>query len=192
MTSSEKILAGIIEEAEASAAQIIAEAKEQAEKIISEESAKAAEKAEKIISDAEKKAETVKASGNSAAALLKRDIALKCRRRLIDNAFAGIVRSINSFDDGRYFDFIIKLAEKNRLSQNGILFLNGDDLAKRNIAELSSRLFNLDISVSEMPEKLNGGFILKYGDILINCGIEALINEKREELTDCLNNELFK
>lgn len=192
MTSSEKILAGIIEEAEASAAQIITEAEKQAEEIISEESEKAGKIAEKILSDAEKKAETTRVSGSSSATLLKRDIALKCRRRLIDSAFADIADTINSFDDSRYFDFIIKLAEKNRLEQKGILFLNDSDLAKRNITELSARLSALNITVAEKPEKLSGGFMLKYGDILVNCGIDALINEKREELTDCLNNELFK
>ena len=38
---------------------------------------------------------------------------------------------------------------------------------------------------------INGGFILKYGDIQINGELSALIHEKRDVLTDELNKALF-
>lgn len=192
MTSSEKILAGIIEDSEASAAKIIEAAERQAEELIKSETDAAETSAKSIIAEAKKKAEIARAAGSSSAVLLKRDAALKCRRELIDKALGMISEAVNSFDDNRYFDILVKLAEKNRLPQKGVLYLNENDLSVRNISVLSSRLAEFNVTVSEKPEKLIGGFILKYGDILVNCGLDALINEKREELTDCLNSKLFE
>ena len=46
-------------------------------------------------------------------------------------------------------------------------------------------------TLSDTFADINGGFILKYGDIQINGELSALIYEKRDVLTDELNKALF-
>ena len=61
----------------------------------------------------------------------------------------------------------------------------------RDIAAFKSELSALDITLSDTFADINGGFILKYGDIQINGELSALIHEKRDVLTDELNKALF-
>ena len=61
----------------------------------------------------------------------------------------------------------------------------------RNITDFKSELSALNLTLSDTFADINGGFILKYGDIQINGELSALIHEKRDMLTDELNKALF-
>ena len=183
MTSSEKILAGIAEESKAQADKINSDAEKQAADII----AAAREEAE---SEAEKKAELIINSGKSSAELLKRDTALKCRRGLIEKALITVADTVNAYSDKDYFDFLLTLIKKEKLNGKGEVYLSVKDKA-RDTASFKSELEALGFTLSDNFADINGGFILKYGDIQINGELSALIHEKRDVLTDELNKALF-
>ena len=190
MTSSEKILAGIAGEAKTEAEKITAEAEKQAAEITAAEKAEAETDAGKIRADAEKKAELIINSGKSSAELLKRDTALNCRRELIEKALNFVADTVNAYGDKDYFDFLLTLIKKEKLNGKGEVYLSVKDKA-RDIAAFKSELSALDLTLSDTFADINGGFILKYGDIQINGELSALIHEKRDVLTDELNKALF-
>lgn len=190
MTSSEKILAGIAEESKTQADKINSDAEKQAADIIAAAKAEAETDAEKIRADAEKKAELIINSGKSSAELLKRDTALNCRRGLIEKALITVADTVNAYGDKDYFDFLLTLIKKEKLNGKGEVYLSVKDKA-RDIAAFKSELSALDLTLSDTFADINGGFILKYGDIQINGELSALIHEKRDVLTDELNKALF-
>lgn len=190
MTSSEKILAGIAEESKAQADKINSDAEKQSADIIAAAREEAESEAEKIKAEAEKKAELIINSGKSSAELLKRDTALKCRRGLIEKALITVADTVNAYSDKDYFDFLLTLIKKEKLNGKGEVYLSVKDKA-RDIAAFKSELSALDLTLSDTFADINGGFILKYGDIQINGELSALIHEKRDVLTDELNKALF-
>ncbi len=190
MTSSEKILAGIAGEAKTEAEKITAEAEKQAAEITAAAKAEAETDAGKMRADAEKKAELIINSGKSSAELLKRDTALNCRRELIEKALNFVADTVNAYGDKDYFDFLLTLIKKEKLNGKGEVYLSVKDKA-RDIAAFKSELSALDLTLSDTLADINGGFILKYGDIQINGELSALIHEKRDVLTDELNKALF-
>lgn len=190
MTSSEKILAGIAEESKAQADKINSDAEKQAADIIAAAREEAESEAEKIKAEAEKKAELIINSGKSSAELLKRDTALNCRRGLIEKALNFVADTVNAYGDKDYFDFLLTLIKKEKLNSKGEVYLSVKDKA-RDIAAFKSELSALDLTLSDTFADINGGFILKYGDIQINGELSALIHEKRDVLTDELNKALF-
>lgn len=190
MTSSEKILAGIAGEAKTEAEKITAEAEKQAAEITAAAKAEAETEAEKIKAEAEKKAELIINSGKSSAELLKRDTALNCRRGLIEKALITVADTVNAYSDKDYFDFLLTLIKKEKLNGKGEVYLSVKDKA-RDTASFKSELEALGFTLSDNFADINGGFILKYGDIQINGELSALIHEKRDVLTDELNKALF-
>ena len=190
MTSSEKILAGIAEESKAQAEKITAEAEKQAAEITAAAREEAESEAEKIRAEAEKKAELIINSGKSSAELLKRDTALNCRRGLIEKALITVADTVNAYSDKDYFDFLLTLIKKEKLNGKGEVYLSVKDKA-RDTASFKSELEALGFTLSDNFADINGGFILKYGDIQINGELSALIHEKRDVLTDELNKALF-
>ena len=190
MTSSEKILAGIAEESKAQADKINSDAEKQAADIIAAAREEAESEAEKIKAEAEKKAELIINSGKSSAELLKRDTALKCRRGLIEKALITVADTVNAYSDKDYFDFLLTLIKKEKLNGKGEVYLSVKDKA-RDTASFKSELEALGFTLSDNFADINGGFILKCGDIQINGELSALIHEKRDVLTDELNKALF-
>lgn len=190
MTAKEKILALISEEAQKKADTIIAEAENTAAENTAATALEAENECKEIIARTQKKSESVLANAESSAMLLKRDNALKYKSNAINEVLKAVAVKLNSYSDSEYFAFLYSLAEKNALSGKGILFLNQKDLC-RNTEEFKEKISALGLTLSDTPREMNGGFILQYGDILINCAIDALIHEKRERLIDVVNKQLF-
>lgn len=190
MTSSEKILAGITAEAESTAKEIISAAEKKAEEIISDKAKEAEKQADEIAAEADKKAALINSTGDSAAQLVLRDAKLKRKRELIEKAVSEVIVSINNYDDKTYFDCLLRLAKKNAMSGKGEMLLSARDLS-RDKGDFVKALEELSVTLSDTPADINGGFILRYGDIIINCELSAVVREKRDEITDAVNTALF-
>jgi V/A-type H+-transporting ATPase subunit E len=51
---------------------------------------------------------------------------------------------------------------------------------------------NASLIISENTVTIDGGFILKYGDVEENCSFDALFSSAKEELSDRVNAILFE
>lgn len=188
MTSAEKILSGILDDANAAAAEKLREAETQASEILSDARAQADRITAERKAAAEAQAETLSATGKSGAALIVRDAALACRRELIDGVLSAAAEKLRHLPDEEYFDFLASVARSS--GSGGELMLSDRD-GGRNCALLREKLAGTAITLSEKTVPIDGGFILKNGEIEINASFEALIHEKRGELVDSVNRVLF-
>lgn len=190
MTAKEQILQGIANNAEQISNEILSDANIKAKESFDLIIASANEEAQKIIADAQKKADTIIENADSTASLIKRNESLKFKSSAINEVLKNVVLKLNSLNDNEYFKLLVSLAEKNALKGEGVIYLNRKDLS-RDVSILKEQISALNLTLSDSPRDIEGGFMLQYSDIIINCAFEALINEKREKLTDDINKTLF-
>lgn len=193
MSDGEKIISCIRSESEEKIAAMNADA----DKVCSEVISRAQKKAQEIRHAAETKiqmqSEKLVAAGKSRIELEKRSEMLKARRAEIDKTVEGIEQYMLSLGDKEYFELIYKLAATLG-KKSGTVLLSKKDIARRpKDFETKLRSAGLDCTVSDSPcDYIDGGFILKNGDIEENMSFAALISENREKIEDLISAELFK
>ena len=192
MGAEEKILEGIISDAEAQGDEIIARAKAQSELILAKAKDEAKAYSAEVVSSALMKAKTIKDNAESSASLVVRDGKLAKKREEILKTVELAKKHIASLEDEIYFNKLLNLIKDYARSEEGTLLLGGADL-KRNIALLEAALKkeNINIKIADNQADISGGFILKYGSIEYNLSIDAIIDEKKELIEDKINTILF-
>lgn len=195
MTGLEKIIEEICNEAAKEAQSILEKAEAEAAEIL--EQAKVQMRA--------KEAETVKAAEAEVAELVRsRDSALHLQRRqrilatkqaAIAEALQKAKQTLQQLPDEEYFNLLAGLIKKAAQAQSGVLILNEKDKARLPadfIADLLPQLpENAALTVADQCQPIDGGFILKYGDILENCAFETLFNTKLGEFSDLAMKTMF-
>ncbi len=160
--------------------EIIAKGKEDAAKVKAESDAKTQQKASQI-----------KAANKSRGELEQRNALLRKRRLEIDITYDAIYKYLLNLDGENYFNIIYKLLKKLGNIQ-GIIYLNKKDL-DRLPADFSQKLESLGVKaqLGENAVDIDGGFILKNGDIQENMSFSALLSSNRDSIEDLINRELF-
>ena len=122
---------------------------------------------------------------------MKCAIPYKKRRGEIDKTFNAVLKYLLNLEDEAYFKTIYKLAKRLE-GKSGEIVMNLKDLS-RLPSDFKSQMkqSGVDVSVSETPAEISGGFILKCGDIEENMDFSAILDDKRDEIEDLINRELF-
>lgn len=192
MNKGEKILESIRQESEERIAAVTAEA----DKVYREAIAKAEKQAEEIRHSGEHKvqlqSEKLIKAYKSRAELEKRNALLKAKRTEIEKAIEHIHEYLLSMPENEYFEYIIKLAATLD-STDGVMYFNSKDLKRMSKGFRIAMLdHNVTAAISDIPDdSIDGGFILKNGDIEENMTFSAIIADRREELEDIIGRELF-
>ncbi len=193
MSNDEKILSVIKKESE----EKIKALNDDAEKVYLEITGEAVKKAEEIRRSGEHKvqlqAENLLKAFRSRAELERRNALLRTKRKEIEKTIGMIQKHINSMNEKDYFRFILRLA-KNLENTDGVMYFNSSDLKRmpKNF-QMILEDHSINSKLSDTPDdSIDGGFILKNGDIEENMSISSLIEEKREKLEDLISSELFK
>lgn len=191
MATENKLLQSIIRAGREEAAVIEKQAEDSASALIKEAERSALKQAEEIKAVAEKKAESIKNTALSSVSLLSRGAILNAKRAEISKTLNGIVEYINSLSDSAYFDLLYKIA-KQLENAEGTVLLNKKDL-ERLPDDFCKKMANSGIkcTVAKEPVDIPCGFILRLGEIEVNCSAGALLEEKRNELEDYINSALF-
>ena len=193
MNAKSLILKGITDEASIKAEEILEKAKTESEELLANARAEAKAFAGEVVSAALKKAVTIKANAESAADLVIRDAKLKRKNREIGEAISTAVTKLSALPDEEYFALLLKMVSKIAEDASGEILLSEGDLKNRKtdilVKGIKSNGFNLELSKTSADIK--SGFILKYGDILINSSFEAIVAEKKERLEDAVKDVLF-
>ncbi len=196
MSGLDKIISQIKEEADASAAEILGAAnskadaiRRQAEEDCSELSARAKTQRE------EAQADILEKSRSSAQMQQRREL-LNTKQQLIDEIIDDAHSSLLALPDNEYFDTLLKLVAKHAQPQKGEMSFCQSDLDRlpEGFGEKASEAAKTkggDLSLSEKPCQIDGGFLLIYGDIEENCSFEALFSSEKEDLQDALHEFLF-
>ena len=196
MTGLEKIVSQILDDAKKEAESIGAKAKEQADAILK----KAEDDCRKIEEESSRRSEEAKKAYmdriHSSAQLKKRQAVLMAKQQLIADMLDKAYESLLNMDDDRYFSMIRQMVKKFALAKAGEICFSYKDLGRlpagfeEDIKKAAMEQGGA-LSISKEGKEIDGGFILVYGGIEENCSFKALLNAKRDELSDRIHSLLF-
>lgn len=191
MNNGDKILSSIKSDCDKAFSVINTDSAKVCDEILAKGRIEAENAAKEVNKKAQKKAVQMQAASKSRAELEKRNTLLKKRREEIDITFKAIYEYLINLDGEKYFNIIYKLCSKLSGKQGEMLF-NGKDL-ERLPKNFEAKLANtgLNAKVSKNTADITGGFILKCGDIEENMSFSSILADKREQIEDLINRELF-
>lgn len=189
MSGLDNIIARIEAENEAQCESVRAEAADRAARIVAEADTEGRETVRLAAAEAEKQAAQLVSRAKSAGALAARRALLAAKVALVDDVLAEAQHTLAALPADRYFETMLSLALKNRQAGEGVLFFSAKDLA-RLPADFAGKL-GAGITVSDTPAPIKDGFLLKYGDIELNCTLDALFAAAREPLKAGAGERLF-
>ncbi len=188
MSGLEKIIARLESDCAGQCDQIELTAQTDAAGIMEDAAREGKAEADRILAEARSQAELIAKKAESAAAVTERRRLLEAKVALIDETVEAAVKKLRSLDVPSYFGVLEKLAGKYRTGAAGTLYLSKSDLARKPAGFMAAFP---EITVSDTPGSLSDGFLLKYGDIEINCAFEALMNASRDDLKSIAAENLF-
>jgi vacuolar-type H+-ATPase subunit E/Vma4 len=194
MSGLDNILSKIIADAEAVGEREMAAAREKSAAILLESKVLAKAESEKKIAKAKSEARHMVESRISSGKLQSKRQLLLERNRIIDQALVDVRTRIVNLPDADYFRMLTTFVKAHAQNTPGTLVLNKRDLTRLPAgfaASLSPDAKSSPILVSDTPGDFDAGCVLIYGEVEYNGTVDALLYEKRDELRDLLNKELF-
>lgn len=198
MSGVEKLKDRILEEARLQADANTKRAQDEAADIIEAAGKEAETKRKETIEKAKREAVEVKKRLIAVAELEARKERLKAKQEIVEEAFDKTLEKLNSLPDPEYqnilsdmivnsvgsnsVEIVLSPKDKNKLSQTFI-----EDINKKLVAKGVTG----SVRLADETRNINGGFILKSGDMEINYSFEAIIRMKRDEIESEVINSLF-
>lgn len=216
MNSSEKITGRIIAVAQSEADEIILAAQKEADAITKEYKNKAAEIAANAESEASADTEIIRSRTVASAQKIKRNLLLEAKNAKINEAFEKSRQRLLGLPDKDYekmlsimlVSTVKKQIESEKLSleqdtdgkivvckEYSVILSNADrkrvsaDMIKD--ASVLTLAAGKTLSLSDESADIDGGFILRCGDIEINCSIGLILSQMRDSLEGDVYRILF-
>ena len=195
MSGLDKILAEIRDEAAAEATQVVDAAKAEAGKVLAKAKEDSAALTERITAGARQDVADIERSRASALVLQRRQRTLAQKQMLLGETLEKAQNAIKELPEGEYFDLLVRLAAASAEPGEGVMMLNETD-KKRMPQDFSKRLGDAlpkgaSLSISDDTRAIDGGFLLKYGDVEENCSIGDMFNARADEFSDLIRDTLF-
>ena len=196
MSGLDNIIKEIQAGAKAEADAILQEADKYCEEYMAEVKVKVLKEVEQFHKKAETDRNLYEEKTKSGAQFRERNAILKARQQGINEVIRKAQEKLINLPDAEYFDFLIKLFEKNVQAQNGIMFISEKDI-DRMPSDFKEKVKNISkenggqITISSERANINNGFVLAYGEIEENCQIKALFDADIDRLKDIANQQLF-
>lgn len=194
MAGLDKIIERIKKNSEINCDSILNDAEKQADELRAASEAKSKADVEKIAAETDRKSKEIIDSAHSGSELEEKKEILSAKVEIIDSVIDQVSQTLKDLPDEKYFDAIYKLAGKYARPEDGVMLLSKKDLDRLPAdfeKTLNSKLEQGSIKVSKDPRDLDGGFVLSYGGIEINCSFAALIKESEDDIKDELSRILF-
>ena len=207
-----KITDKILDEARAEAAKRLADADAECAKIYDEYKQKAENEAALAASDAKEEAAQIIARTKSGEQTVRKNIIFKMQGDMIDDAFkmakdelcelpddqklellSGLLLSALSVEYDaeqsradvygaeeaqtvRYYEVVLNARDRERIGEP---LINGfkRKIVGRDLGDMPSR-----VSLAKDSAEIDGGFIIRVGDVEINCTIEAIVSRMRPKI----------
>ncbi len=221
MTGLEKITSRIIEDARAQAQEILDEATEKSLEVRAKNLAQVQAACNRMVADAEKEGESLVIRAKSSAAMTRRNIELAAKSEMIERAFDRAMQEIYDMDRERYAALLLSLLCKTlnaqRESERDSMRLYGEEIAPayyelmlnaRDGADVAPMLMlgirnaasagkipadmAAKLKLSKQPVAIDGGLVLRCGDIEINCAFSMILAAIRPELEPRVQQILYK
>lgn len=188
MNGLDSIIDAIIEEAkqqasknmqaaESEKAVLMSEAEEEFASLEKERKSELAQKAEMII-------ERAKANNDQ---YLKQQL-MQTKIKFIQEVINEASNEIKKMPPAEYFAAMEKLIISNAHKADGIISFNAKDIANMPNGFIENlKIDGGSITQDTQPADIDGGFIIRYGDIEENCSLESIFRFKYDRLCDIIN-----
>lgn len=195
MTGLEKIIEQIKADSDAEVREITENARTEADRIMNDAMNEAEEECAEIMRKGREEAQVIDRIAASSAEHEEKKMLLAARRKVIENVFERTLARLRSLLEDEYFAKLSRLAVMYAEPGEGEMLLSEKD-KKRVPADFLSKINDAlagkgTVKMASDSVETNGGFILRYGGIEINCTFAALIDGRREQLGDKLSRYLF-
>ncbi|MBQ8311486.1 MAG: V-type ATP synthase subunit E [Clostridia bacterium] len=221
MMGLEKITDRILAEAQERADKILAEAQAESEKITADYAARAEQIRATLSSEAEREGMERVSRAKSTAATNKRNLLLQTQSELIDGVFDGAFEFVRNLDAEKYTDLLTGLlcaafAEQMEAESVGRTLYGAEDAIDPDAYEvllnqrdrdrygaaviegarkkLGGKLSAEKLAKLKLADKavsIDGGLILRFGEVESNCSLSLLFAQLREELEAEVGHALF-
>lgn len=167
----------------------VAKAHEKAAEILKQKAADSSAENDALIKEAEQEAINQINHVRSTVALESRKLVLAAKREVIDEVFDDVIMAFGKMPSEDYAVFMAKLARK--VSERGTLTFSAND------AKIADRVRDLlkdntNYKVTKQTVKtIQSGFVLKYDNVQINCSVESIVENMKNELEPMIVAKLF-
>lgn len=190
MNGLEKITQKILSDSKEQCTAIISDAKAQA-KIITEKSLETANiEAREIEGSAEKETKKISENAASACESIRKRAILSAKCEIIDKWIKTAKKHIELLEKDEYFKFVASIAIKHHSAGEGILLMRSEDvenLPKGFLDSINEKIKDNGGHFSEIKAAdIGAGCVISYGDTEENCTVDALFDEKSDEIKDML------
>lgn len=189
MDGANRIKERIIDDARKRAGKIIEDAKLEAQVIIKDAEKQAFQRVAIMTENAKEEAAQYKQRFRAAGEMEDRKNVLKMRQDTIDEAFSAALSRIAELPDEKYSLFIEDVLIKAAKDEEGDLVMNKKDkqrLGRQFVDKINAKFkaMGKKAMLKLAEENLNscGGFVVRYGEMDINCTLEVLLNMARPNL----------
>lgn len=194
MTGVEQMVERILQQAQAESDLIIKQTAAETEKTLLQAAQQAEQDCRARREKTDKQAAEAVAFAHSAAALIRRNTLLEQRRKAIAQVLEQMLQQLLEMPDEPYFDMLAGMIGRAAQAGEGTLYLNGRDLARLPdgfAARVAAPAAGKSIVTAKQPVDIDGGFVLRYANTDMDCSFASLLEEKREQLEDLIQKELF-
>ncbi len=196
MSGLEKIIQQIEDEAKSSAGDITREAHENAAQILSEADKRCSEIAAQAAEQSKVSKENILNKGRSAAQMQRGRELLAAKQNVIRSIIDEAYQILCQLDEKEYFGLIRKMLEIYVSDGDGEIIFSPRDQARLPAdfpavaAEISAERGGT-LTVSDQTREMDGGFLLVYGGVEVNCSFHAIFMSKMEYFQDIVHKFLF-
>ena len=199
MNGIDKILAHIKSESDAECEAIERAAVEQCERIRSEYTKMEQDEYWKLVNAGTKEAERRLERLNSLAALESKKHVLMTQQEMVSEAFELAASIILKLPEREYVEFLARQICVAALTGSETIILSpsdkerfGKDVLSKANSELIAGGKVANLTLSDRTADIRGGVILSGGDIEVNCSVDALVTEFRNDLSPAVASVLFE
>ena len=189
MNGINKITDRIAAEAEAEASAVLAQAEEAAAAVRADFAAQAKELGESLLRQGTEEIEQkVQRADRSSRLEAKKDI-LSLKQELVAQAYRRAMEKILALPEADYIAFLAREAGNAALTGKEEILLNqadhdrvGEKVAAAANALAAKRGLPGELKLSDKTRPINGGVVLRQGDIEVNCTLDSLLELSRGSL----------
>ena len=191
--SIEKITSAIIDEAAAESEQILNVADIKSRGVIRELQKRIDIETDVAIKQAEAERERIISRRRSVAEIDSKKIVLSKKQELIDRCFEETIPYLLSMDREKYIRFLVAAGKKSGFTEGELIFneKERDTVGADVVKALEEQVPGGKFELSQETRKLKGGYMLRKGQIFIDNSLEAMVKEKRRDLTGEVARILF-
>ena len=194
MTGVEQMVERILQQAQADSDLIIKQTAAETEQTLLQARKQAEQESLARRQKTDKQAAEAVAFAHSAAALIRRNTLLEQRRKAIAQVLEQMLVQLHEMPSAQYFEMLEGMILRAAQAGEGTLFLNARDLARLPdgfAARVAAPAAGKSIVTASQPVDIDGGFVLRYANTDMDCSFVSLLEERREQLEDLIQKELF-